>query len=394
MGKKHQATAFYYAIRIVESSYFYRMQHIGYLCGSESWGGLEMNQWRNARWMLERGHAVTVFGRSGSRLEEYCHRDGIPFVTLKKHRKYYDFKAARTLSRLLKAHHIEHVIIRDVRDMSVCASAKYWFSYPFHLHYFMEMQLGVSKKNLLHTLRFRQLDTWSCPLNWLAEQVKTMTRLPGERICVIPSGLELAPLEAALTMTEARHMLELPETGTLIGLAGRFDPQKGQLLLLKAVLRLPDTPFGIVFLGAPTHNEGESYHEEMLSLIARNGLQERVFIRPFRNDIHVFYKAVNAFVMASKAETFGMVTIESMACGTPVIGSNAGGTPELLQNGELGYLFEPLSEEDLARAIRDFVRQPERFERTRLQKAMQRFDHATVCDLVEQRLRFFPTSMP
>jgi glycosyltransferase involved in cell wall biosynthesis len=362
------------------------MQRIGYLCGSESWGGLEMNQWRNARWMKQRGHEIIVFGKTGSKLEQYCHEDQLTFVAVPAYKKYYDFFAARKLNRLLRLHQVDHLIIRDVRDMSVAALAKYWFSHPYKLHYFMEMQLGVSKRNLLHTLRFRQFNTWSCPLHWLEEQVKTKTRMPHNRIIHIPSGLELAPLQQALSKEEARRMLEVPQSELLIGLAGRFDPQKGQLLLLEAAKQLPHQSFGMVLLGAPTHNEGESYHREMLDLIETAGLSDRVFVRPFRNDIKTFYKAIDAFVMASKAETFGMVTIEAMACGTPVIGSNAGGTPELLKFGELGYLFEPLSSSDLANKITVFLAEPQHFSHEQLQEAMEQFDHHKVCETIELRL--------
>lgn len=363
------------------------MQRIGYLCGSESWGGLEMNQWRNARWMRDRGHEVIVFGRSGSELQRYCQQDNLLFVPIGKHKKYYDFSAARKLSRLLKTHHVHHLIIRDVRDMSVSAVAKYWGKHPFRLHYFMEMQLGVSKKNLLHTLRFRQLDTWSCPLNWLAEQVRQETRMPHDRIVVIPSGLEREPLQSVPDKITCRQLLDVPSEGTLIGLAGRFDPQKGQLLLLEAVQQLERSDAGIVLLGAPTHGEGEAYHQRMLELIESAGLSKRVYVRPFRKDIGVFYKAIDAFVMASKAETFGMVTIEAMACGTPVIGSNAGGTPELLHFGKLGYLFEPLSANDLARALGEFLRAPDQFSENQLKDAIMLFDHHKVCEAVEKRLQ-------
>ena len=124
----------------------------------------------------------------------------------------------------------------------------------------------------------------------------------------------------------------------------------------------------------------------MLELIEKAGLTHRVYVRSFRKDIAVFYKSVDAFVMASKAESIGMVTIEAMACGTPVIGSNAGGTPELLQFGQLGYLFETLSSTDLATKISDFLAAPHRFSQDELQKAMKPFDHHSVCELVEKQL--------
>jgi glycosyltransferase involved in cell wall biosynthesis len=361
------------------------MLKIAYLCGSESWGGLEMNQYRNALWMKERGHSVTVLGRAGSRLEQICGESNIPFRAIGRHRKYYDYGAARKIAAILRELGAQHLIIRDVKDMSVSVIAKSGIR-GLKVHYFMEMQLGVAKKGLPHTIRFRKLDTWSCPLEWLKEQVETMTNMPKDGIVHIPSGLDRSSLRSGITKEEARQKTGLPQEMRLIGLAGRFDPQKGQLLLLQAAALSDNKDCGFVLLGEPTYNEGNAYESQVLRFIGENGLKNRVYIRPFMNDIGVFYKAIDAFVMASKAETFGMVTIESMACGTPVIGSNAGGTPELLGHGRFGYLFEPLSASDLAEKINVFLSDPQRFPPGELMQAIEKFDHAKVCAAVEKRL--------
>ena len=359
---------------------------IAYICGTESWGGLEMNQAKNALWMLQKGHSVLCLGLKDSKFQNYCVEHKIPFQVIKKHRKYYDFKAALCLRKLLHSNKIEHLILRDTRDMSVSVSAKFWGKTTFKVHYFMEMQLGVSKKNILHTIRFRLLDTWSCPLNWLKEQVGQKTYMPKNRLVVIPSGLDRAPFIHNIPQEEARKTLLLPQNKLIIGLAGRFDQQKGQLLLLKALNKLKNNEISILFLGEPTHNEGEEYHHKMTQFIAVNNLQEQVFIRPFRKDIAVFYKAIDVFVMASKAETVGMVTLEALASNTPVIGSNSGGTMELLENGKLGYLFEPENFESLAEAITNFYRKEKKWPNDELNKSTQKYDHHTVTEQVENHL--------
>jgi len=359
---------------------------IAYICGTESWGGLEMNQAKNALWMLQKSHSVLCLGLKDSKFQNYCVEHKIPFQVIKKHRKYYDFKAALCLRKLLHSNKIEHLILRDTRDMSVSVSAKFWGKTTFKVHYFMEMQLGVSKKNILHTIRFRLLDTWSCPLNWLKEQVEQKTFMPKNRLVVIPSGLDRAPFIHNIPQEEARRTLQLPQNKLIIGLAGRFDQQKGQLLLLKALNKLKNNEISILFLGEPTHNEGEEYHHKMTQFIAVNNLQEQVFIRPFRKDIAVFYKAIDVFVMASKAETVGMVTLEALASNTPVIGSNSGGTMELLENGKLGYLFEPENFESLAEAITNFYRKEKKWPNDELNKSTQKYDHHTVTEQVENHL--------
>ncbi len=359
---------------------------IAYICGTESWGGLEMNQAKNALWMLQKGHFVLALGRENSSFQKFCEEHHIPFQKIEKHRKYYDFKAARQLREHLSKNKIEHLILRDVKDMSVSVAAKFWSKYSFKVHYFMEMQLGVSKKNILHTIRFRLLDTWSCPLNWLKEQVEQKTFMPRNRIIVIPSGLDRSPFIESLSKEEARNTLLLPQNQLIIGLAGRFDPQKGQLLLLQAISKLKKNEISILFLGDPTHNEGEAYNLEIEQFIKTNRLQERIFIRPFRKDIATFYKAIDVFVMASKSETVGMVTLESLVSNTPVIGSNAGGTIELLENGQLGYLFDPGNAESLAEAITNCYRKEKKWSNNELFQSTEKFDHHTVIEQVENQL--------
>lgn len=359
---------------------------LGYICGNESWGGLEMNQFRNALWMKQRGHETVIICLKGSPIEKQATEAGIPVLNIKKHRKYYDFSKGKELVRLIEKNQITHLIVRATLDMSIAVIAKRKLGNKLHLSYFMEMQLGVKKTNFLHTLRFSYFDLWSCPLNWLADQVKEMTKFSKDKIVVIPSGIDLRDFNELPTKSETRKILDLPEEKLLFGLIGRFDVHKGQVLLLDAMQKCVSKEFGIVLLGEPTRNEGTAYFDQMQKIIEENDLSDRVFIRPFRKDIGTFYKAVDWFVMASRAETFGMVTIEAMACGTPTLGSNAGGTPELLQQGQLGVLFKTLDSTDLSLKIAEIVNGDHRIDPSILINEAKRFDHNLVCEQVEKAL--------
>jgi glycosyltransferase involved in cell wall biosynthesis len=366
--------------------YFYLVKSkVGYICGTDSWGGLEMNQLRNAIWMHERGHSVYVICLKDSPIAKNADEAGIPTIFIQKHRKYFDFKRGKELAGILQQHQITHLLVRAIHDMSIAVIAKRKVK-SLHLSYFMEMQLGVKKTNFLHTLRFSYFDLWACPLNWLSNQVKTMTRFNHAKIKVIPSGLDLRQFEIELGKTDARQLLELPTDRILFGLIGRFDRHKGQMILLEALQKCQHKEIGIVLLGEPTRNEGSGYADQMNAFIEEHQLSNRVFVRPFRKDIDVFYKAVDWFVMASKAETFGMVTIEAMACGTPTLGSNAGGTPEILRFSELGVLFESLNATNLADKMDEIVLGKHSIDRQKLIQAAQHFDHNKVCEQVEKAL--------
>ncbi|MCW5916437.1 MAG: glycosyltransferase family 4 protein [Ferruginibacter sp.] len=359
---------------------------LAYLCGTSSWGGLEMNQLRNAIWMQQRGHAVVILCCGNSPIEENARKENVKVIQIDRHRKYYDIGKGLALVQIIKREQITHLIVRATYDMSIAAFAKWKLRNNLHLSYFMEMQLGISKRNIFHSLRFRKFDLWACPLHWLAQQVKVMTRFPKERIRVIPSGLDLHQFSSEKKMQDARQVLGLPIDGFLFGLIGRFDVHKGQLLLLDAMQKCNQTNFSVVFLGEPTRNEGETYFAQMQQRINNHQLSHRVFILPFRKEIVDFYKAINCFVMASKSETFGMVTIEAMACGTQILGSSSGGTPEILQQGKLGLLFKASDSDDLAQKLKQAIAGSHFVAPEILKEEAGKYSHSVVCQKVEEAL--------
>jgi glycosyltransferase involved in cell wall biosynthesis len=87
--------------------------------------------------------------------------------------------------------------------------------------------------------------------------------------------------------------------------------------------------------------------------------------------------------MASYSETFGMVTLESMACGTPVIGSDSGGTKSLLNEGKLGILFEPKNPQDLAEKLNNALSSNLKFSEKELVNFAEEFDHNLICEKIE-----------
>lgn len=359
--------------------------HLGYLCSSESWGGLEMNHLRNAVWMHDRGHKVLVFAIENSRFIKEAKEHGIPVQHIEQHKKYYDFKQGRKLVALIKNHGITHLLIRATRDMSIAAYSKWKLKDSLHTSYYMEMQLGVKKTHFLHAARHNGIDLWSCPLPWLEEQVISMTRFKNQRVR-IPSGMDLSSYSNAPNQVDARLTLDLPASPIIFGLMGRFDPQKGQLLLLEAMQLAQNKDFHVVFLGEPTHNEAEDYFLQMQEIIQKDEYKDRVHIRPYMKNPVPFYTAVDWFIMATKAESIGMVTMESLACGTPVLGSNAGGTPEVLEQNRGGILFETMNAESLAIQLDSISNNRISLSSESLREMTQQYDHNSVCAAVEQYL--------
>ena len=359
---------------------------LAYFSSSTSWGGLEMNILRYAKWMRDRGHLVIVIGVRNSRLVAEAEALNIPTLLVKKQKKYYDFNKAKHLANILKENGVSHLIIRSTYDMSILASVKRKLKDKVTTCYIMAMQLGVKKTNFLHTLRYRYLDIWVSPLPWLKKQVEEMTHFKNELV-LLPLGLVLEKFNTIYSREDARKELNLPYKNLTFGLIGRFDIQKGQLLLLEAMKKSKNKDYNIVLLGEPTMNEGDDYFKQIKTITSSPEIKKRVFIRPFRNDVTSFYSAMDWTVMATKAETFGMVTIESLACGTPVLGSNAGGTPELLEHEKGGVLFETMNSDDLANKIDAIIEAELKFDPDVLRQMAKKYDHSNFCRQFEIALK-------
>jgi len=157
-----------------------------------------------------------------------------------------------------------------------------------------------------------------------------------ERVEVIPCGVD-TEMFRPLSRATAKEMLELgPEPMLLY--VGRLQPIKGLETLLEAMTRLDGATLLIVGgdQDEPENSHGVALREQVAAL----QLERRVrFLgaQPQRL-LRLFYAAADATVMPSYYESFGMVALEAMACGCPVVASSVGGLTTTIQDGVTGHL--------------------------------------------------------
>jgi glycosyltransferase involved in cell wall biosynthesis len=251
--------------------------------------------------------------------------------------------SASVLSRWLADHPAQILLTTYNKDIAPIAWYKWFSARHLPFVYQQHMKVGVSKRGLIHTLRYLMIDLWISPLQYLKHEVTRLTRVPARKITVIPLGIEPKKFAIPLSQEAARHQLGLPAHAFIIGVLGRIDPKKGQESLIRAlpaiVSQIASTH--LIIMGEVTPHEGGAYLEELKNLVSTFGLGSRVQFLPFKNEVVPFYKAIDVFAMPSDGETYGMVTLEAMASGTPVVGTGIDGTAEILRDGTLGWLYRP-----------------------------------------------------
>ena len=182
-----------------------------------------------------------------------------------------------------------------------------------------------------------------------------------ERITVIPCGVD-GGLFYPRNQHEAHRRLDLP-CGRLLLFVGRIERLKGVDTLLEAVAQLvaeggQDDLQVLIVGGDIESNQAQNPELQRLqALTAELGLTARVEFLGSQSQTELphFYAAADVTVMPSHYESFGMVALESMACGTPVIASRVGGLASLVRDGETGFLVPAESPADLADRLRTLL---------------------------------------
>lgn len=177
-----------------------------------------------------------------------------------------------------------------------------------------------------------------------------------EKVSIIPCGVNLA-LFRTLDRSVARRQLSVAETTRLLLYVGRFAPLKGLDLLIDAVGSLkPDYPrLRLMIVGGDGPNAASTRILE--ELVQLRGLISCVDFagRVDQERLPPYYNAADLLVLPSHYESFGLVVLEALACGTPVAATPVGAAETLLRTGRNGILFNNSTAESVVRGIRHML---------------------------------------
>lgn len=362
---------------------------IAFICPSTAWGGLEMNVMRLAGWLTERGHHVVLYGNPCGLLFQRFKQQGLEVRPLVSSSKFGDIFLASALAKNLRQDNARIVILHMNKNFLLTALAKKLSLGYFKFLYLQQMHVGPSKKDIYHNWLYRQLDIWIAPLSVSKAAVIEKTNIPSEKIEVIPHGIDTEPFTLRKPdKSEARQKLGLPQDAFIVGVVGRLDPKKGQHVLIEACRRLRQKNhlLQVLFVGDASLNEQTGYPEYLEKLTREYGLTGDVHFRPHLSDVEVAFAAMDIFTLTSRSETYGMVTLEAMASGLPVIGTAEGGTVGIIEPDLNGLLVRPFDADELAAALLRLLEDRELAQRIGQRAAADaagKYSYQHQCDLLE-----------
>ena len=176
-------------------------------------------------------------------------------------------------------------------------------------------------------------------------------KLRESEIITIRNGIDLGDF------AQGRCALSTSRSSVMIIMAAAFRPLKGHLCLIEAVelLVARGLLFHVNLVGNTDSETGRSIRE----MVIRRGLSNVVGFSGHLSDIATALRASDIFVLPSESEALGVSIVEAMACGLPVVATRVGGIPEVVIEGETGYLVPPRNPEALASRLADLIESQE-----------------------------------
>lgn len=308
---------------------------------------------------------LTVMGlrEAGTRAELVAHPDGdlrrraaegldlIPLVP----RHEADFATGWRFSRILRRERPDIVHAHDPHGVTMASIgismsridpaprlvAARRVDFPLQTHAFSRWKYG-------------QVDLFICA----SEAIRRILLHQGvapDRAVTVHEGVDLGHIDAA-PPAALHEQIWLPHGAPVVGNIGALVPHKGQRDLVEAaalvVRQVPDARFVIA-------GDGE-LRARLEQQIRRLGLEKHVLLIGFRRDVLSVLKAFDVFVMSSVTEGLGTSVIDAMACRKSVVGTRAGGIPELVVEGDTGHLVPVGDPPAMARAIVALIADPGR----------------------------------
>jgi len=324
------------------------------LCLSPSRGGLELYALEEIRQLIKRGHDCCAVVSSNSYLSATLEKENIPFHTLKLAFKKLPLLAAKNLSAILIDFKATTLHFHWGQDLYLAALAKAIFNNKLALVHSRHMNLTRNKKDFFHSRFYQQIDLLLVGTKLLQNDARRYLALAEDKIKLLYLGVK-APVKANTDCEQFFNDVSFKRRRLNLAIFGRIEEGKGQHLVVEALQRmvLAGKDISLTLVG---HTMDVVYKTKLEQ--GSRDISDFIQFKKFVNNAADSMSCFDIIVLSTHCETFGLVLIEAMRAGVAVIGTNAGGVPEIIRHAETGLLVEPRSSASMQQSIEQLYNQP------------------------------------
>ncbi|TKJ10504.1 glycosyltransferase family 4 protein [Halomonas sp. 15WGF] len=326
------------------------------VCLSGGLGGTEFYVDRIIDDLRDEGWGVYLLCLSNTEFEKIIADKEVGFNSYKT--RMEALLSCHKIAKWLKKENIKIVHCHKSSDLRLATCLK--LINPSLKVFFTDHNGGKSsKKSLYHRFAYSKLKCVFSISRTTYERNKKNLPVDPNSIKCLPHGVNTEKYRPYLN--EEHRLLKRRELGiadntVAVCLPGRVTPGKGQQVWVKALLQVKNENFvGLSVGGFDARTGGdEALYKKIKEEISLTKCEDKIKFVGHRSDIIEILPAMDIVCVPSKDEAFGLVVIESMASGVPVVGARSGALPEIIDEAS-GVLVDPESVTEWAKAIEELI---------------------------------------
>ena len=348
------------------------------ICLSPGLGGLELFTVHCHNFFSQKGECRIAVAPD-KKLDRYLQDTEKLYI---KRNKFFPFLPAYKLSKYIDENDIDILHFHWNRDMITVVLAKILSRKKPSIILSRHMGMTRFKNDLYHRWLYKHISTIHAVTRQVEEQlIKFIPSTVRPDTALIYLGV--SPKEKIDTTT-LKKKYRLNDVFT-VSIIGRMQEGKDQHIVIEAIAKLTDLDIKLLIIGEAMD---DAYLQKLHDLCKTLGLEEKVLFTGFTKETDAYMQLSDITVLATQNETFGLVIIESMANGTPVIATDRGGPLEIIDDGIDGLFYDG-SSKDLSRKIR-LLYEDNTFKNTlasnSLKKIHEKFDKETQLEILYQKI--------
>tara|TARA_Y100000389_G_C17465638_1_gene525285 strand:+ start:3008 stop:4099 length:1092 start_codon:yes stop_codon:yes gene_type:complete len=318
------------------------------LCLSPDQGGLELYFLKLVKYYRNIGLYMHVGCSMKSHISEKitdhkveCHEQGI-------FRKIKNFFLLR---RYIIKNNLNILHISWAKDILLAVLLKLLTPGSIKIIFYRQMKISRPKKDLYHRFIYKHIDVFLVITEKLKNEAYSYLPLPKRKIKKLTYGIEIPLPDSIINKNQFFNSNNIDPEIFSIGVFSRIEEQKGQHLVLDAINQI-NHKIQLCIIG---HSMCEKYKNRLTNDAAKYKLSDYLRFIKFVESPMSYMPFFDLIILPTYEETFGLIVAEAMLMKVPVIGSNAGGVPEIISEGYNGLLFETRNSNDLSKKINIFL---------------------------------------
>ncbi len=239
--------------------------------------------------------------------------------------------------KIIKTHNIDIIHVSWTKDLFFAVLIKMFSKKKIKIVYYRQMKITRNKKDFYHKFIYENIDLVIVITQNLLNDCKKYLSINPQRIKKLTYGITKPSGKKSIIKTDFFKDINFNINYFTIGVFSRIEEQKGQHLVIESINELSKYNIQLLLIG---HCMNQDYLNHLMSLVTKYSLTNRVKVMSFTKKPMEIMSVLDTVILPTYEETFGLVMAESMLMGTPVIGSDAGGVPEIITHEENGLLFK------------------------------------------------------